>query len=126
MTITDLTIIFWTFCIAKAFMNSLRHDYKGWKSRFGIPDKWDFWFNPGISHTNKYKGKLFWFITWEHITPFSDLWHTVWTLWQSGVIGWAIYRDGWVSGLLLTGVVGVFIIFNGIYNFMRRRKFIEI
>jgi len=107
-------------------MNSLRHDYKGWKSRFGIPNKWDFYFDPAISHRNKYRGKLFWFITWKHITPISDVWHLAWTLFQVGFVIYAIVRDGWLSGLFVTGIIGVYFIFNGGYAFMRRRKFIKL
>lgn len=101
-------------------MNSLRHDYKNWKSRFGIPDKWDWWFNPAISGKNKYKSWL-----WGLLTPFSDLWHIGWTVWQIGFVAYAVTKYGWVSGLIVTGVSGVFLIFNGIYNFMRRKNFIK-
>lgn len=100
-------------------MNSLRHDYKNWKSRFGIPDNWDWWFNPAISWKNKYERG--WFC--RYVVPFSDLWHSVWTLWQIGFVTYAITAHGWLSGLIITGVSGVFLIFNGIYAFMRRRKF---
>ena len=116
--ITDLTIIFWTFCIVKAFNNSLRHDYKNWKSRFGIPDKWDFWFNPAISHTNKYRDWV-----WKLLTPVSDFWHTLWTLWQISFVVYVYLEHGLLQATI-TGITGVFVIFNGIYAFMRRRAFI--
>lgn len=119
--ITDLTIIFWTFCIVKALADSLKHDYPKWKRRLGIPDNWDWWFDPAISHQNKHKG--FW---WGIITPFSDAWHTLWTLWQIGFVIYAMIKTGFVNGLIVTGVGGVFILFNGIYAFMKKKKYFKI
>jgi hypothetical protein len=119
--ITELAIIFWTFTITKALADSLQHDYPKWKSRFGIPGKWDWWFNPAISWENKNKG--FW---WGVFTPFSDAWHSLWTFWQIGFVIYAVAAKGWVSGLLVTGVAGVFILFNGVYAFARKQKYIKV
>ncbi len=116
--VTDLMIIFWTFCLVKALNNSLLHNYRAWKSRFGIPDKWDWWFDPSISWKNKNKSWL-----WGLLTPFSDFWHSLWTWWQIGFVTYAIIETGWFNGLLLTGVGGVFVIFNGVYSFMKRKKY---
>lgn len=109
------------FSVIKAFANALKHDYLKWKQRLGIPDRLDFWFNPAISHNNKNRGKLFWFITWEMITPFSDMWHTLWTLFQFAVTIDMMILFGWWQGLL-PNVISVFVVFNGIYNFLRYRK----
>jgi len=117
--ITDLAIIFWTFCIVKAINNALRFDYKNWKARLGIPDKWDWWFNPSISWKNKNKSWL-----WKLLTPFSDFWHTLWTIWQIGFVIYSIIKTGWINGLLITGVVGVFILFNSIYAFLRKKRYV--
>jgi len=123
MNITELTIIFWSifwsFQIVKASMNALRHDYGAFKSRLGIPDKWDWWFDPSISWKNKYERGWF----FRYIVPFSDLWHTGWTLWQLAFVVLAIIKIGWINGLLVMGVGGVFLIFNGLYNFLRRKKY---
>lgn len=119
--ITDLTIIFWIFCIFKSLADSLKHEYPKWKSRLGIPDKWDWWFDAAVSHQNKYKG------FWAGIfTPFSDAWHTLWTIPQFAFVIYAIIKTGLISGLLVTGIGGVFVIFNGIYAFMRKKKFLKI
>ena len=117
ISLTEIIIIWLSFQIVKSVNNALRHDYKHWKQRFGISDKLDFWFDPGISHTNKYRGKIFWFITWKMITPFSDFWHTAWTLFQ---IEWTVImviNFGWYG--LFIAIGGVFIVFNNIYNFLR-------
>jgi hypothetical protein len=113
------------FSIVKSLNNALLHDYSKWKQRLGIPDKWDWYFNPNISWKNKNKGKLFWFITWEMVTPFSDFWHTLWTLYQIGITIDMVVLFGWIYGLV-PNVISVFLIFNGIYNFMRYKKFIKL
>ena len=113
----ELIIIWVSFQIIKASNNALQHDYKHWKQRFGIPDKWDYWFNPAISWKNKYESKI-----WLWLTPFSDIWHTLWTLWQINVFRVLCEQYGWIG--FIWGVAGVFIIFNGLYNFLRYKKFI--
>lgn len=122
VNLTEIIIIWLSFQVVKSVNNALRHDYKHWKQRFGVPDKWDFWFNPAISHNNKYRGKIFWFVTWKMITPFSDFWHTAWTVFQ---IGWTVImviNFGWYG--LFIAIGGVFIVFNSIYNWLRYKKFI--
>ena len=113
-------IIFLTFMIVKASNDALLHDYSKWKQRFGIPDKWDFYFNPAISWKNKYKSKV-----WLLLTPFSDIWHTLWTLWQFLFVYALTTEYGFWYGLGI-GVFGVFIVFNGLYNFLRYKKFIQL
>jgi len=116
----EWALLFWTFCVVKALNNSLRFDYRMWKVKFAIPDRWDFWFDPSISWENKYRSWL-----WKLLTPFSDFWHTMWTLWQvQFVITVSLYFDNWIFGVGITGIVGVYIIFNGIYAYARDRKFI--
>lgn len=132
LIINSLPPFYWHFVgwlfsynIVKALKDAVSHDYPKWKQRFGIPDKWDFYFNPAISHQNKYRGKLFWFITWENITPFSDIWHTLSTLLQ---IAWTIdmiVMFGWIAGLV-PNIISVFLIFNGLYNFLRYKKYIKL
>jgi hypothetical protein len=114
-----LIIIFWIFCITKALTDSLKHDYPAWKSRLGIPNKWDWYFDPSISYLNKKRNWI-----WGLITPVSDAWHTLWTIPQIGYIIYAVIILGWVNGLLVAGVGGVFVIFNGIYAFMRKKPYI--
>jgi hypothetical protein len=105
--------------IVKASNDALMHDYSKWKQRFGIPDKWGFYFNPLISWKNKYKSKV-----WMLLTPFSDIWHTLWSLWQFYFVIILIQQFGWMG--LAYGVAGVFIVFNGFYNFLRYKKFIQL
>lgn len=114
-----ILIILWlTFNIIKASNDALLHDYPKWKQRFGIPDKWDFYFNPAISWQNKYKSWL-----WKLLTPFSDIWHILWTLWQFLFVYALIIELGFWYGLAL-GIAGVFVIFNGLYNFLRFKKYV--
>jgi hypothetical protein len=96
----------------------MQHDYSKWKKRLGISDKIDFYFNPLESWKNKYKSKI-----WMLLTPFSDAWHTLSTLWQFYFVIVLMNEFGFWGGLAL-GVAGVFVVFNGIYNFMRYRRFI--
>ena len=116
----QLLIIFFSFMVVKASNNALLHDYPRWRQRFGIPAKWDFYFNPAISHLNKYKSKI-----WNLLTPFSDIWHTLWTLWQFYFVYVLIRQFGFWEGMAY-GVGGVFIVFNGLYNFLRYKKFINL
>lgn len=120
--ITNLwLIILWlSFNIVKASNDALTHDYAKWKQRLGIPDKWVFYFDPSISWMNKYRGKL-----WSLLTPFSDIWHTLWTLWQFYFVYCLVRELGFWSGLAI-GVAGVFIIFNGLYNFLRYKPYIKL
>jgi hypothetical protein len=106
--------------IVKASNDALKHDYSKWKQRFGISDKWDFYFNPLTSWTNKYKSKI-----WMLLTPFSDIWHTLWTLWQFYFVYALMIEYGFWYGLGV-GVAGVFIVFNGLYNFLGYKKFIQL
>lgn len=115
-----LIILLATFMVQKALRDSMQHDYAKWKQRFGIPDKWDFYFNPNISHKNKYS-KVFWL----SITPISDAWHTLSTLWQFYFVYVLMTQLGFWYGLAI-GAGGVFIVFNGIYNFMRYKPFIKL
>ena len=116
----DLIILFFTFMIVKASNNALKHDYDKWKQRLGIPIKWDFYFNPATSHLNKYRSRL-----WMLLTPFSDIWHTLWTLWQFYFVYVLMTQLGFWYGLGV-GVAGVFVIFNGLYNFLRFKKYIQL
>lgn len=105
--------------IQKSIKDVLQHDYKNWKSRFGIPDKWDFWFNPAVSWQNKYRSRW-----WNVFTPFSDAWHTIATIYQIAWVIIMIVNWGWWG--LLFGVTGVYVVFNGIYAFLRRKQWISI
>ncbi|MGB5850235.1 MAG: hypothetical protein WBH40_17230 [Ignavibacteriaceae bacterium] len=112
-------ITFYFFAVVKAINNALRHDYKSFKSRFGIKDQWDFWFNPGISHRNKYKSPI-----WKLLTPFSDLWHTLWTLWMTWFqVALLIETGSVIFSFGISGVVGVWLIFNSLYAFARKKKY---
>jgi len=115
----QLLIIWATFQIVKSSNDALLHDYKKWKQRFGIPDKWDFYFDPSISHLNKHKSWL-----WELLTPFSDIWHIFWTLWQFYFVYVLVRQFGFWEGMAY-GVAGVFIVFNGLYNFLRYKSYIK-
>jgi len=119
ISLYEIIIIWFWFQITKSSNNALLHDYTKWKQRLGIPDKWDWWFNPNVSHQNKYKSWL-----WKLLTPFSDFWHTNWTVFQ---IGWTVImviNFGWYG--LFTAIAGVFIIFNGLYNFLRFKPFVKL
>lgn len=115
-----LIILWLSFNIVKASNDALLHDYPKWKQRLGISDKWDFYFNPAISWQNKYKSKI-----WMLLTPFSDIWHTLWSLWQFYFVYCLITELSLWSGLAI-GVAGVFIIFNGLYNFLRYKPYIKL
>jgi len=131
----EWAIIFWTFCTVKAFGNSLRHNYKRFKIVLGIPDRWDWWFDPSQSHNNKYENWI-----WRFLAPFSDFWHTIWTVWQFYFViqcVFALHKYStmlhpqffvWayiIYGVGIVGIVGVFIIFNGFYNWLKQTKFIH-
>jgi len=116
----NLIILLGSFMIVKASNDALTHDYYKWKQRFGIPDKWDFYFNPAISWQNKYRSWL-----WKLLTPFSDIWHTLWTLWQFYFVYVLMTQFGFWYGLAI-GAGGVFIVFNGLYNFLRYKPFIKL
>ena len=120
----DLIVLFFTFMVVKASNNALIHDYAKWKQRLGISIKWDFYFNPAISYLNKYrKDKILGFISWQLATPFSDIWHTLWTVWQFYFVYVLMTQLGVWYGLGV-GVAGVFVIFNGLYNFLRYKKYV--
>lgn len=116
----NLIVLLGSFMIVKASNDALTHDYGKWKQRFGIPDKLDFYFNPAISFMNKYKSKI-----WMLLTPFSDIWHTLWTLWQFYFVYVLMTQFGFWIGLAI-GAAGVFIVFNGLYNFLRYKPYIKI
>ena len=109
-------IIFIAFCFLKALENAMLHDYPAWKKRFGIPNKWDWWFNPKESWKNKYKGWL-----WKILTPISDCWHTIWTVSMSSYIIYIMIEINLYQGLMV-GVIGIFVIFNFFYPFFRRKE----
>ena len=119
MTI-QLIILFFSFMVVKASNDALLHDYPKWKQRFGIPDKWDFYFNPVVSHLNKHRSRI-----WLLLTPFSDIWHTLWTLWQFYFVYVLMTQLGFWYGLA-TGAAGVFVVFNGLYNFLRFKPYIKL
>ena len=113
--------LFWSFCLVKAFGNALKHNYASFKKVLGIPDKWDWYFDPRISWHNKNASWWMFFLT-----PFSDFWHSLWTAWQFYyVIAVSIKTDNWILGVLMVGIPGVFIIFNGFYNWLKQTKFIK-
>ena len=117
--IGQLIGLWFGYQVQKSLRESLRDDYPTWKNRLNIPDKWDFWFDPGISWQNKDKNWV-----WKALTPFSDFWHTVSTLYQISWVIIMIINWGWWG--LLFGITGVYVVFNGIYAFLRRKQWISI
>jgi hypothetical protein len=131
------TITFFYFQVVKSSLNAMEHSgYAKFKEKLGIPDKWDWWFDPAVSHNNKKFNWIFKILGWDEnkwkwlgrlLTPFSDFWHSMWTLWQVWFLI-ALYietRNFWLT-LCLVGIPGVYLIFNGIYAYLRDVEFLHI
>lgn len=63
-------------CIANFFMDEARHHYARFIGHV-VPDSWDWWFNPAISHSNKYfsPNPVIRFVFMTLLVWTTDFWH---------------------------------------------------
>jgi len=74
---TVLIIIFGIVaCVFNFFMDEVKHKYDRFFGKV-LPDSWDKWFNPAISHANKYfsKNPFVRFLFTTVLVWTTDFWH---------------------------------------------------
>ena len=65
-----------TACLSNFFMDEARFHYDRFVGEV-VPDRWDWWFNPAISHSNKYfsQNPVIRFLFTTLFVWITDFWH---------------------------------------------------